>query len=102
MEHTTNMYKVWHKRVYFKYPNIGGERHIYGYEDHIDCCRRMNNSLKHSIRSSLTNTWIFEVNSFVPYTVLGIADAYSKNKSRHKLNHPNQRRSNFSFTNLCK
>ena len=41
----------------------------------MDCCSRMNNTLKHSIRSSLTNTWIFEVNSFVPYTVLGIAYA---------------------------
>ena len=23
-----SMYKVWYKRVYFKYPSIGGERHM--------------------------------------------------------------------------
>ena len=35
----------------------------------MDCYNRMNKTLKHSIRSSLTNTWIFEVNSFVPYFI---------------------------------
>ena len=49
--------------------SIDGERHIYGYEDHMGFCSRMNNSLKHSIRSSLINTWIFQVNSFAPYFI---------------------------------
>ena len=64
-----SIYKVWYKRVYFKYPSIGEWRPD-----------RMLKTVVHSVTtiymvfipiyvSLTTNTWIFEVNSLTPYFI---------------------------------